>query len=366
MESNHAHMYGIQGFQLLQVGRTLEYMFPATCQSFDKDQAVDISIAPQVHYVLRNIYAINNLFTSWYTALDFASNNAQLKIQSIVTELDPPQEQNVFLNQILTALSIGLSFIGGPQAGALVSAAAATAAQTFVKAVQQAPTVAAALWPSGTENSQSIQISNLESDLSLGADQLADIANRGLEFIMSDMPSFIAFAQSGAFSGEKTIALPDQSFEVTLALKTYILTTAMTANKWKAHALPYSKEQIPQNSACTFDSNNICGEYTYYSDATQRVYTLTRNGYTGVRPNELMNDIIDKKWADLALMFDGAYECTVAGRMGQDPFANFGVGGDFSTACVSQLNFCIACGIPCPVPEIEGVCPFGRCVDDCD
>ncbi|KAL8851007.1 MAG: hypothetical protein Q9221_004090 [Calogaya cf. arnoldii] len=280
---------------------------------------------PETHH-----FSINTLFTSWYTALNFATNNAQLKIQSIVTELDPPKEQNVFLNQILTALSIGLSFIGGPSAGALVSAAAATAAQTFVKAVQQAPTVAAALWPTGTENSQAIQISNLENDLSLGADQLADIANRGLELIMSDVPSFIAFAQSGAFSGEETIALPDQSNEVTLALKTYILTTAMTANEWKVVFSSRTREQVAAEDAyCESIPDLTCRQNRYYSDATQRLYTIFVN-MDSEKGEQLMKDIVDKEWSDPALMFDGGYECTAAGKLGQDPFANFGVGGDFN------------------------------------
>ncbi|KAL8730839.1 MAG: hypothetical protein Q9166_003766 [cf. Caloplaca sp. 2 TL-2023] len=309
--------------------------------------------------------AINNLFTSWYNALNFASNNAQLKVQSIVTELDPPQETNLFLNQILTALSIGLAFVGGPEAGALVSAATATAAQTFVKAVQQAPTVAAAIWPSGTENSQSIQIGNLESDLSLGSEELVNITNRGLELIMSDVPSFIAFAQSGAFSGNQAISLPEETGEATLAFKTYILTTAMTANEWKVAPHIMSKEQAAHDWGCTFDENNLCGDYSFYSDATSRGYSLSNWG-EGPRPGEFMKDIITNKWANLGLMFDGAYECTASGKMGQDPFAGFGLGANFNTACVSQLTNCIACGKECPVALIDGVCPFGRCTDDCD
>ena len=64
--------------------------------------------------------AINDFFTSWFLALPYATQQAELVIQDVTNELDPEKKTNSALSDILTALITGLAFTGpeGAAAGA--------------------------------------------------------------------------------------------------------------------------------------------------------------------------------------------------------------------------------------------------------
>ncbi|KAL8668701.1 MAG: hypothetical protein Q9168_006680 [Polycauliona sp. 1 TL-2023] len=284
--------------------------------------------------------AVYALFTSWYTALHDDTNDTQLKIQLILTKLDPPEGQAISLRQIVSTTLAGLFLISEPQAQDLVSAATATVAQTFVKAIKQTSDVVTLLWPdTKLDASRYLQIVDLGNDPQTIDEALTSVIDGGLKPLMSSISFFIAFAQPGVFSGTPTIAFPAGKSGLTYANTTYILTRAMTAQIWEVNARTTSKQQAEKDLACTFDSRNLCAkDGSFYSDATKRLYRVSRKGSSGEEASQLMNDIVDMQWSDLALVFDKAYECSAAGRIGQDPLANFGVGGDFKTACVSQLN----------------------------
>lgn len=100
--------------------------------------------------------AVNTFFNDWYTAVQYVATRGSLAIQPIVGEVDIPQDNNLVLGDILIAFSAGLAFVGLPEVGAAVevadgiNAAATTAGQFLVTALQQAPGVAKAIWPSGT------------------------------------------------------------------------------------------------------------------------------------------------------------------------------------------------------------------------
>ena len=119
--------------------------------------------------------AINDFFTSWFLALPYATQQAELIIQDVINELDPEKKTNSALTDILTALIAGLAFAGleGAAAGAAATLSVTkSAGQALLIALQQAPGVAKALWPSGMTNSQSVQIGDLDSELSNLSDQL--------------------------------------------------------------------------------------------------------------------------------------------------------------------------------------------------
>ena len=349
------------------------------------------NITAQAQYVMKNIYgsysecsssyysnaelsvAINDFFTTLYEALAYATTQAQSIIQSVVTEIDPKEATGFLLSDILTALSFGLAFIVAPEVAAGVQgieAATAAAGEAFLTGLQNAPAVGKAIWPTGTLDSQSIQIGALESELNHVTTNLSNMVDAGLRLIMSDMPSFVAFASTGAFSGSTSLSLPVTTQGLDLALRTYIVSNAMTQNKWKATGhTNLTRDQVQSSTpgsggwACTLGPNDICvGEYggVFYSQDTMRAFSLTTTGNTDTTGLQLMNDIVKNGWSSLPFLFDGAYNCTAAGKFGTTPYS-FGPNGIIDLSCMSQLQFCIACGAPCPVDLIDGACPFPPC-----
>lgn len=73
-----------------------------------------------------------------------------------------------------------------------LSTAAKYSSQAFTMSIQQAPGVARTMWPSGTDGSQTFQISKLDTQLSNATTSLSAILNRGLGLLMSDVPTFVS------------------------------------------------------------------------------------------------------------------------------------------------------------------------------
>ena len=65
----------------------------------------------QDFYIVYNIYSVWSFFNGYYTAIGNARSAATDNIGAIVALLDPPQQTDGFLDDILTVLSVGLSFI---------------------------------------------------------------------------------------------------------------------------------------------------------------------------------------------------------------------------------------------------------------
>ena len=108
---------------------------------------------------------------------------------------------------------------------------------------------------------------------------------------------------------------------------------------------------------------NICtnsdGVAAFFSDITGNGYFPNVLGADPkVTPAVLMNDIITNEWSTLEALFDGAFNCTIAGGYGQPP--NFVTNNNVDLSCVSQLLIC-SCASPCLVALINGNCPITTC-----
>lgn len=298
---------------------------------------------------------INDFFTSWSNSLSGASLSALFVAQPIINIVDPEQKTLFALGDLLTALSAGLAFIPGVGAG--VSAGARVGLTILETGLQQAPGVAKAIWPSGTEDSKSIQIGNIDTELGkVQTNFTTGIAN-ALSTVMGDVPSFIAFAQNGDFSGQDQVSLPSDTISLGFALNTYVISSALTANnRWVAPLVSYTKASIEAGWGCTFDSNNLCndnyGNPIFFSEVTNNGYSLA------VWPPTLANEIITNGWTTLEALLDGAFNCTIAGGFGQSP--NFFTNNAVDLSCVSQLRMC-SCVTPCPVALVNGACPITTC-----
>lgn len=307
-------------------------------------------------------------FTTYYTALSFATSQAQLAISAIVNKVNPPKEAGIPWFQILTALSFGLAFLGAPtialsllnsQLGMARSAIPIWTAQSLMISLQQAPGVGKALMPTGTADSKFIQIGQLETQLGGATNELKGVINAAVEKLMTDMPTFVKFVESGKYSGDKSYSLPNQTVGLDIALKTYIVSNALKGNSWWAGPStgPYEREEFPglnENNVQCDDSNYSA---LYWSPDTKRSYQFNGGG-TNQSPCDMAAAMVENQWAPLNILFDGAWNCTRDGHAGTNNI-NFNFDGSLNVACISALPMLTSCGAPCPSPMINGTCPFG-------
>lgn len=273
---------------------------------------------------------------------------------------------------LLTALSVGLAFLGAPSIAVAVlglSFAARVAAQTLIVSLQQAPGTARALWPTGTQSSQNVQVANLETELGNSTNQLAAMINGAVQLLMSDIPTFVRFCESGMWSGSTSLSLPSKVEGLDYALRTYLTSETMAQNGWSAtpHIGPYEDLNDVENPytgfSCQMGNNSVCtdssGAAYYWSRATGHVYGLRAkdprlNGIPSAY--ELTQDIVNNNWGILEVLFDGAFNCTLEGNAGNS-VVNFNWDGTLNIACISQLPMKMPCDAYCPVEMVNGSCP---------
>ena len=75
-----------------------------------------------------------------------------------------------------------------------------------------------------------VQIGDLAQKLGDVASEVSDMINGGLELLMTDVPSFVSFASTGAWSGGYPYSLPKTVKGLDLALKTFLVSTAISKN----------------------------------------------------------------------------------------------------------------------------------------
>ena len=264
-----------------------------------------------------------------------------------------------------------------------LSTLARSAAQVLTISLQQAPSTAKALWPTGTQNSQSVQIGNLEAELGNSTNQLAEMINNAVQLLMSDVPTFVKFVESGQYSGTESLSLPSKVEGLDYALRTYMTSEALAQNGWVAAASvgPYETAQDVENpnaggggGGCTMGNNSVCTDdekttACYWSQSTGRIYNFVNQGRrsrrsvtahqraVGPTAYQLLQDIVDNNWAILEVLFDGSFNCTQNGNFGNS-IVNFNWDGTLDIACISQLPVTLPCGAVCPVALINNQCPF--------
>ena len=196
-------------------------------------------------------------------------------------------------------------------------------AQGFLFASMQTPGFAKAMWPSGTEESQLIQIDQLDQyigDISMRTNQ---IINNGLGLLMSDAASFIAFAGYGRYSGSDSMSIPNQTATLAISLKTLLTSKSLGQNGWYAGVRPFDLTMRPFESgrACPGPPGPVTpvktcgGGPTWISPHTHQMYFLMQEkNKERSDSRHILDQIEDNNWADLPTLFDGAYNCTASGK----------------------------------------------------
>ncbi|KAL8952650.1 MAG: hypothetical protein Q9222_001456 [Ikaeria aurantiellina] len=345
------------------------------------DIEVDPSIHAYVRYTVKNIYAINNFFVTYYQSLYNAAGVVSNNVESMIQVVDVLVEPSLKVQNILLSLAVGLAFLGAPSFASTILGIQGNiikgSAQALIISTQQAPNVGRALWPSGTDRSQEIQSAELHIQLSNITAQMSAMMDGGVRLLMTDPGTFVNYADNGRYSGPNVtntgegtgLTVPSGTDAVAYALKTYLLSYSMWQNKWYSTFKlgPYiNQESVTLELNCKFDENGIC-YYTedsiqtanYWSPITLRVYTLACQGpKEAKKPYEMLQTILSYGWAPLEVLFDGGFNCTAENRAGSSA-VNFNYDGTLDLACVSQLPMYRQCGGMCPTTLPNGTCLFG-------
>ena len=214
----------------------------------------------------------------------------------------------------------------------------------FNQALQQAPNVAATMWPS-TVDPATDTLSNL-----VGAHlaNSANILNAGLQLIMNDVGTFIAFAGYGIFSTPLSpISLASAySSGLTGGLATYVVSEILASNSISA-----TPGSIVTTNPCT--SSSLCSS-TYWSPVTGRQYS-----FTGGDTYSFLSAARGSTEVDLGVLFDGAYNCTLAGLAGGS-VVSLKADNSLNVACLSVLPMYIDGDCPEGATLVNGKCPFGH------
>ena len=146
----------------------------------------------------------------------------------------------------------------------------------------------------------------------------------GLDLIMNDVGTFIAFAGEGLFSGGPVVnsATLDQTGALA-ALNTYFVSEILRTN-----SVSVTAGHIMVSSGCGID---LCSG-SYWSPVTGRQYYYTG----GEAIYDFLQQISNIMGLNLPVLFDGAYNCTVAGTVGGS-VVSINPDSTLNVACLSTL-----------------------------
>ena len=201
------------------------------------------------------------------------------------------------------------------------------------------------MWPSPPNAATNSLADFADGQLDSNA-ALTPILNAGLQLIMSDVATFIAFATDGIFSTPLSpMDLPSfYSSGFTGALDTFIVSQVLASNSMSA--TPDSTTTNP----CS--SGTLCGS-SYLSPVTQRQYSFSNsNMYSLITQAQSSMEV------DLPTLFDGAYNCTFAGLAGGS-VVSVQANSPLNVACLSVLPMYIQGDCPEGATFVGGKCPFG-------
>ena len=294
------------------------------------------NISVKDYYIAYNIYSVWTFFNGYWTAIGNARSAATDNIGAIVALLDPPKKSNGLLNDILTALAVGLTFVA-PEVDPLVAG--------VINAAQQAPVVAKYLFPVGTLDTQVAQFDQIANSMGTVTTYLQSNVSSALAAIQNDPTTFLAVTGSGNFSVNPVPTISQQSDTILDALNTYVISQCLQANNWViARAIDTSIDQLQKNGSGNwdipgcgngYDSSSRCGAY-YWNQAIDVTFTLTNNGVLSDDPTAPMNQLF-ANWTTPDLLFNDAAQCQAQG--GSAPVVTTGSSG-VDASCLSNMKVC--------------------------
>ncbi|KAI9825068.1 MAG: hypothetical protein M1832_001387 [Thelocarpon impressellum] len=305
------------------------------------------SYSPEDYYVLYNIYAINQFFNSFWTALNSANTLASEVMQKMINTISPPESTNVALQAVLVCLAVAFAFIDLPLVFALTGAEL-VAVTVLTTAVQQTPGVMRFLFPSKTEEPAEIQMSQMSNELAKIVMKFQENMSKAVGAIENNSTAFTIWASTGLFSG-KLADLNSQQHSLYQTLNTFVASQALRANDViLTVGMDTDVQQLQANSSerltydikCPhYDEFGVCNAW-WHDNKTNIAYALNDRKALLHNFNKEMRTIFSEGWTTAEQLFAGAQQCKQsADYLQRGPTVSFD-GGRPSFACVSGLEVC--------------------------
>ncbi|KAL9028986.1 MAG: hypothetical protein Q9180_007086, partial [Flavoplaca navasiana] len=177
--------------------------------------------------------------------------------------------------------------------------------------------------------------------------QIASSFAEVLKMLTSDADTFVRFVSTSSSDAPWTpLNQTDAVTTLNTTLQTYYVSEVMKQTNW--YAIPLATSAQPDPS-----------QPIYLSPSTRRQYQLAQEGDATTNPSTMIREL--PTYADLPLLFDGAFNCTAAGRANDEgeAYPGFSYDGTVNLGCGSLLPMRRDCGAPCPTdPLANGTCLF--------
>ena len=216
--------------------------------------------------------------------------------------------------------------------------------------------------------------------LSSAVGEATNLLLSALGLIMSDVPTFNAWAAHGLYSGPTTsLTIPPAPVGLTSAFTTYLVGETLSQSHFSATpaSATITKEAFQNGRTCT-TLGDVCkdsnGKTYYWSQAYQTQYEINEPsnwaasssgtpviqqlGYEASAYGLL--GLIELSDVYMPVLFDGAYNCTLEGKAGGSS-VNINTDDSLDVACLSSLPIYLSKGSSCPAGAVQvgGKCPFG-------
>lgn len=298
---------------------------------------------PQEAYTLYTIFAIWQWFESIYEAIENADLSASGPVGKIVKTINPEVQHEQSLGDFLQALTAFAPLLSLPaQLGKAVTSITETA-------MRQSPGVLKQLNPTGTLDSEVVQISDIYDGLSTIKTTYQQNISNALALVQRDFATFALFAANGSFVAPRA-SLQAETANLTAALQTYIIASCLTAsNIIVTLARETDPYQLTHNGSLTtpgliqcdgYDAHGVCSAW-WYDPGTNAAFGLSSLRAMETNYYSLMETLFSAGWTTGADLFLGAKACA-------DYVAVIG-GGDgpaldpvtLVPRCVSNVQVCV-------------------------
>ena len=312
---------------------------PGACPEPDNS-----GLSAQDWYIAYNIYAINQVFLSLWTAIGNANTLAAETVGAIVALIDPPLKENLMTDDILTALSATINII--LPVGTLFQ-------RHFIALTQQTPPVSKFLFPIGTTESQITQWESIQQELAIIVGYYQSNVSQIIPTINNNEDIFVTFAESGSFSVNPLPNLANESDKLLLGLNTFIISKAFQANNLivgqstdtdinQLVANTSSQGGLAYDTGCDgtgYNSEGLCGPF-YFDPTIGDTFSLDNLG--DMRTNYTKQlQIVLGNWTTGDMLFGGAYRCqNDGGIQGSLASTVIHTDGNITLDCLSDIKVC--------------------------
>jgi hypothetical protein len=292
-------------------------------------------------YVAYAIYAINQAFNTYSLAITAANGLASELVPAVIELLDPPKQLNILLNDLFTALSVGLSFL----------APESTIINTMVQGALQIASVGKFLFPEGTADSQVQELASVDQALEGVVTTLQGDVNDVVPVILNDVNNFVTFSGTGQFSQLTQESVFNDTRGLLTGLVTYIISQAMQLNKVVLSRSPQGYDvnsQVASDhqtsdykiSGCGhgYDAVGVC-ETWYFNTTTEISYSFVNLDNPSHNFNQDMESIFaQNKWTTPDLLIMAAERCAAAGHSQQPGNLISAIPGGPYADCLSNMQ----------------------------